>query len=436
MASIETLYRKPVRPETVIQFGEGGFLRGFFDWMLKKANDAGACSGSVVVVQPIAKGLCGVLTAQNCLYTHLARGAEGVDRTVVDVISRCVNPYEDYEAFLSLAEIPTMQVIVSNTTEAGIAYEAGDRLTDTPPVSYPAKLTALLYRRYQRGLPGFLILPCELIDRNGENLRRIVLRYAEEWGLGADFIRFIEEENRFCCTRVDRINTGFPRGEHIDLGYEDRMLNTSEYFHLWVIEGRKEWSETLPLHRAGLNVLWTDDLSMYRTRKVRILNGAHTSTVAHALLSGIETVGEALADPDMRAFMRQSVFEEIIPTLDLPREELIDYAENVMTRFANPYIRHEWASISLNSVSKFKVRVLPSLLEYERRFGKLPHNLTFSLARLIELYRTREVNDDPRAIERMKHGTVHEILSDEFLWGEDISHLEGAVSAFLKEGQA
>ena len=296
--------------------------------------------------------LCGVLTAQNCLYTHLARGAEGVDRTVVDVISRCVNPYEDYEAFLSLAEIPTMQVVVSNTTEAGIAYEAGDRLTDTPPVSYPAKLTALLYRRYQRGLPGFLILPCELIDRNGENLRRIVLRYAEEWGLGADFIRFIEEENRFCCTLVDRINTGFPKGEHIDLGYEDRMLNTSEYFHLWVIEGRKEWSETLPLHRAGLNVLWTDDLSMYRTRKVRILNGAHTSTVAHALLSGIETVGEALADPDMRAFMRKSVFEEIIPTLDLPREELIDYAENVMTRFANPYIRHEWASISLNSVSK------------------------------------------------------------------------------------
>ena len=214
------------------------------------------------------------------------------------------------------------------------------------------------------------------------------------------------------------------------------MLNTSEYFHLWVIEGRKEWSETLPLHRAGLNVLWTDDLSMYRTRKVRILNGAHTSTVAHALLSGIETVGEALADPDMRAFMRKSVFEEIIPTLDLPREELIDYAENVMTRFANPYIRHEWASISLNSVSKFKVRVLPSLLEYERRFGKLPHNLTFSLARLIELYRTREVNDDPRAVERMKHGTVHEILSDEFLWGEDISHLERAVSAFLKEGQA
>lgn len=436
MAWIQEVYHKPERPETVIQFGEGGFLRGFFDWMLKKANDKGVCDASVVIVQPIAKGLCGALEAQNGLYTHLARGAEGVDRTVVDVISRCVNPYEDYEAFLRLAELPTMRVIVSNTTEAGIAYEPGDRLTDTPPVSFPAKLTALLYRRYQKGLPGFLILPCELIDRNGENLERIVLRYAAEWSLGEDFARFVREENHFCCTLVDRINTGFPKGETIDLGYEDRMLNTSEYFHLWVIEGKQEWAQTLPLQKAGLNVLWTDDLSMYRTRKVRILNGAHTSTVAHALLSGIETVGEALADPDMQAFMRKSVFEEIIPTLDLPREELVDYAENVMTRFANPYIRHEWASISLNSVSKFKVRVLPSLLEYERRFGSLPHNLTFSLARLIELYKTREVSDDPRAVERMKNGTVHEILADEFLWGEDISHLEGAVSAFLKEGQA
>ena len=263
-----------------------------------------------------------------------------------------------------------------------------------------------------------------------------MLRYAGEWGLGEDFERFVREENHFCSTLVDRINTGFPRGEAIDLGYEDRLLNASEFFHLWVIEGRKEWSQVLPLHRAGLNVLWVDDLSMYRTRKVRILNGAHTSTVAHAMLSGIGTVGEALADPDMRAFMRQSVFEEILPTLDLPREELTGYAEDVLRRFANPYIRHEWAAISLNSVSKFRVRVLPSLLEYERRFGRWPHNLTFSLARLIELYRTREVNDDQRAVRRLKEGTLREILSDETLWGQDISRLEGPVSAFLGEVRA
>ena len=436
MASIEEIYSVTARPEAVIQFGEGGFLRGFFDWMLKKANDAGVCCANAAVVQPIAEGRCADLEAQRGLYTHLARGVEGVDRTVVDVISRCVNPYEDYEAFLRLAENPDARVIVSNTTEAGIAYEAGDALADRPPRSFPAKLTALLYRRFQRGLPGFLLLPCELIEQNGARLRELVLRYAGEWGLGEDFERFVREENHFCSTLVDRINTGFPRGEAIDLGYEDRLLNASEFFHLWVIEGRKEWSQVLPLHRAGLNVLWVDDLSMYRTRKVRILNGAHTSTVAHAMLSGIGTVGEALADPDMRAFMRQSVFEEILPTLDLPREELTGYAEDVLRRFANPYIRHEWAAISLNSVSKFRVRVLPSLLEYERRFGRWPHNLTFSLARLIELYRTREGNDDPRAVRRLKEGTLREILSDETLWGQDISRLEGPVSAFLGEVRA
>ena len=229
----------------------------------------------------------------------------------------------------------------------------------------------------------------------------------------------------FACTLVDRINTGYPKGETAELGIDDEMLNTSEYFHLWVIEINADVEAELPFSKAGLNVIVTKDkLELYRTRKVRILNGAHTSTVAHALLSGFETVGECMNDVEMREYIKKSVFEEIIPTLDLPREELISYADSVLERFENPYVKHLWSSISLNSVSKFRVRVLPSILEYERRFGKAPKNLVFSLGRLIELYKTDFSNDAPEILEFMKKSTVREILQNEELWGTDISRFE------------
>ena len=283
------------RPERVIQFGEGGFLRGFVDWMIQKLNDAGEFNGNIVVVQPIEQGMCDMLTAQNCGYTHFIRGVEGVEKTIVNSISRCVKPYEDYDAFLALAHNPDFRFIVSNTTEAGITYVEGDKLTDRPAKSYPAKLTALLYERFKAGLGGFIILPCELIDQNGVKLREIVLRYANEWELGADFINWVETENHFCFTLVDRINTGYPKGEDMNLGYEDNLVNTSEYFHLWVIQGDAKLAEEIPFHKIGLNVIWTDNLEMYRTRKVRILNGAHTSTVAYAMLSGFDTVKSCIA---------------------------------------------------------------------------------------------------------------------------------------------
>lgn len=416
---------KTKREEKVIQFGEGGFLRGFFDWMLQKINEKTNLSASVVVVQPIENGLCDVLTRQKCVYTHLIRGKEGVEETKIDVISRCVKPYEDFEGYLKLAENPDFRFIVSNTTESGIVFSEEDKITDAPPKSFPAKLTLLLKRRYELSLPGFIFLPCELIDRNGDNLKSCILKYASLWNLPKDFSRWIEKENVFTNTLVDRINTGFPRDEAEALGYGDPMLNTSEYFHLWVIETDYDLEKELPFSKAGLNVIITPDkLERYRTRKVRILNGAHTSLVAHALLSGFETVKECVDDENMKEHIRKCVFDEIIPTLDLPKEELFEYAESVISRFENPYIKHYLSSISLNSISKFKVRVLPSILEYEKRFGKAPKTLVFSLLRLIEFYKTASPNDDEDVISYIKEHTLTEILKNTSLWGEDISHLE------------
>ena len=410
--------------EKVIQFGEGGFLRGFADWMIQKMTDCGAFEGKVVVVQPIEQGMCDMLTAQDCKYTHIIRGSEGVETSVIDVISRCVKPYEDFESYLALADIPTMRFIISNTTESGIVFNENDTVDKAPAVSFPAKLTMLLKRRFDKGLNGFIVLPCELIDRNGDNLKKCVLAYADLFVFGEDFKAWVESENVFTNTLVDRINTGYPKGEELNLGYEDNMVNTSEYFHLWVIETDFDIEKELPFSAANLNVIVTKDkLEMYRTRKVRILNGAHTSLVPYALLSGLDTVKSCMDDEIMREHIRKCVFDEIIPTLDLPRDELVDYANNVLIRFSNPYIKHYLSSIALNSVSKFKVRVLPSILEYNKRFNKLPPTLTFAFAKLIEFYRTDMTNDAPDVVEFMKTASVKDILAKTEYWGEDLSFM-------------
>ncbi len=420
--------RRPIR---VIQFGEGGFLRGFVDWMLQKMNDEGLFDGGVAVVQPIREGLCDVLEAQGNVYTHVIRGAEGVEMTRVDVIETCVKPYDDFESFLKLAENEDARFIVSNTTESGIEFRPDDRATDAPPAAFPAKLTLLLKRRFDLGLNGFILLPCELIDRNGDNLKKAVLQYAELWDFDSQFVRWIEEKNVFCNTLVDRINTGYPKEEHIEVGFEDRMINTSEYFHLWVIETDADIERELPFSKAGLNVIVTRDaLERYRTRKVRILNGAHTSMVPYALLLGFDTVKSCMDDDKMSAFIRGCLFEEIIPTLDLGREELEKYAEDVLVRFSNPYIKHYLSAISLNSVSKFRVRVLPSILEYRKRFGSSPERLMFSFGKLIDFYKNGTPKDDPAVIDRMKNSTVREILSDTSFWGEDLSYLSKEVEKY------
>lgn len=417
--------------EKIIQFGEGGFLRGFVDWMVKKVNDATDFGGKVVVVQPIEKGMCDLLTAQGCVYTHICRGLEGVEIQKNDVISRCVKPYDNFGEYLELAKNPDFRFIVSNTTEAGICFSAEDKITDAPARSFPGKLTQLLKARFDLGLSGFVFLPCELIDKNGENLKKCILQYAQLWSLSDGFKAWIENDNIFCNTLVDRINTGYPKDEKIELDYEDNLINTSEYFHLWVIEGYPELPSELPFDACDLNVIVTDKLEMYRTRKVRILNGAHTSLVPHALLSGFDTVKSCVDDEKMGEHLRKCIFDEIIPTLDLPREELIEYANDVLTRFKNPYIKHYLSSIALNSVSKFKVRVLPSILEYVKRFNKMPETLVFAFARLIEFYRTDMTNDSPDVVAFMKTASVSDILKNTSLWGEDLSFLESEIRKYV-----
>ena len=426
-------FEKKQRTERIIQFGEGGFLRGFVDWMVQKVNEKSDFDGSVVVVQPIESGMCDMLTAQNCVYTHVIRGVEGVDKTIVDVISRCVKPYEDFDAYLALADQPEMRFVVSNTTESGIVYSDEDKITDAPPKTFPAKVTLLLKRRFEKGLSGFILLPCELIDRNGDNLKKCVLKYADLWNLGDDFKAWVEKENVFTNTLVDRINTGYPKGEDMGLGYEDNMVNTSEFFHLWVIETDFDIEAELPFSKADLNVIVTPDkLEMYRTRKVRILNGAHTSLVPYALLSGLDTVKSCIDDPTMNEHIRKCVFDEIIPTLDLPKDELLSYANSVIERFSNPYIKHYLSSIALNSVSKFKVRVLPSILEYIKRYNKMPETLLFAFAKLIEFYNTDMTNDAPEVVEFMKNNDTAAILANASLWGEDLSALVPEVEKYIK----
>ncbi len=419
-------------PERVLQFGEGGFLRGFADWMLQKMTDAKVWNGKVIVVQPIEKGMCDLLTSQGCSYHHVIRGAEGVETTEVKVVSRCVKPYENWDAYLDLAKIESLRFVISNTTEAGIVFTETDTPEKAPEVSFPGKVTLLLKRRYELGLPGFVFLPCELIDRNGEHLKEAIIHYIRHWNLGNDFAEWVDRENIFCCTLVDRINTGYPKDDPILYDYpDDRLLNTSEHFHLWVIETDFDLEKELPFTKAGLNVIVTKDkLEQYRTRKVRILNGAHTSLVPYALLSGFDTVKSCMDDPVMYEHIRRCVFDEIIPTLDLPKEELVAYANSVLVRFANPYIKHYLASISLNSISKFKVRVLPSVLEYRRRFGQSPKTLMFSFAKLIEFYKHGTPNDDPVATEFVRTRSVREILANAELWGLDLSHLTEEVEQY------
>ena len=431
--------------EKIIQFGEGGFLRGFVDYFFQKLNDKGLFEGSVVVVQPIKTGMCEMLEAQNCEYNLFLRGVDNgkvVDEhTHIDVISRCINPYKDYEEYLSLAKNPDFRFIVSNTTEAGIVYEDDNKLSDAPANSFPAKLTALLYERFKAGLPGFIILSCELIDHNGEELLKCCKKYALKWELGGDFGLWLERENSFCSTLVDRIVTGFPRDEHKALeeriGQSDNMMDTAEIFHLWVIQGNHE--DELPLQKAGFNVVWTDNVDPYKKRKVRILNGAHTSMVLAARLYGLETVGECMKDEKVSSLLRKSVFEEIIPTIG-DTEDNRKFGEAVFERFANPFIKHQLLSIALNSVSKFRARVLPTILEYKAKNGQYPKILSFSFAALIVFYKTDEANDSEEVVKFMKSASVADILKREDYWGEDLSDMYDIVNNWYekieKEGVA
>ena len=385
--------------ERILQFGEGNFLRAFANWMLHEMNHQANFDAGAVVIQPIANGLIKTLNDQDGLYTLYMNGIKNgevlSERKVVDCIQRGINPYEDYDAYLANAENPNLRFVISNTTEAGISYNPEDNLEDAPQASFPGKLTALLYKRFHffngASEKGLIVMPCELIDRNGDNLKKIVLQYATDWNLGKGFVSWINNDNIFCNTLVDRIVPGYPR-DKIDtiaeeLGYIDNLVVEGEQFHLWVIEAPESVNNEIPAKTCGLNIVFTNNMEPYRTRKVRILNGAHTSLVPVSYLYGIDKVRESLEDEVVGKFIRDAIFEEICPTLNLPKQELIQFSNAVLERFRNPYLEHDLLSISLNSMSKYKTRVLPSVLEYIKRENALPKRLLFSLAALIAFYR-------------------------------------------------
>ncbi len=414
--------------ETIIQFGTGNFLRGFADYFIDVLNEKNMYDGKIVVVKPTNRGSLDAFTSQDCIYNLYLRGIENgnevCEKREIHSINRVVDPYGDYGSYLELAHNPDIRFIISNTTEAGIEFDESCSFTDLPALSFPGKLTQLMYERFKSGLCGFVFLPCELIDNNGTELKECVLKYAKLWKLGSDFAAWIENENTFCNTLVDRIVTGYPASEaeklNKEIGYEDKLLDTGEIFHLWVIEGSFE--NELPLVSAGFNVIWTDDVSPYKKMKVRVLNGAHTSMVFPALLCGIETVGDCLKDEQISTFLDTNLNRYILPILGETLETK-SFADSVIERFKNPYIRHMLTSIALNSVSKYCVRVLPTLLEYKEAYGEVPKTLALSLAALINYYKKNDISDSEYAVDYIKKNDLQAILKNESLWGCDLTDI-------------
>ena len=419
--------------DRILQFGEGNFLRGFADDFIDRMNRQGIFDGGVIVVKPTPRGDLAAFQEQNCRYHLLIRGTERGETVSclkeITCLQRAVNPYTDFDAYLSLAHLPDLRVILSNTTEAGICFDAAASPDDRPALSFPGKLTQLLFERYRSGLPGFLLFPCELIDRNGDELKNCVLRYADLWRLGEDFVSWIETENHFCNTLVDRIVTGFPKEEADRICKGDRLLDTAEPYHFWAIEGDHE--AEFPLRKAGVHAVWTKDVSVYQKRKVRLLNGTHTAMVFPALLSGLETVGDGLKDPDVSRFLRHFLYRCALPCLEESEENAL-FADAVIERFSNPFLKHSLRSIALNSVSKFAVRILPTALEYREKFGFFPKAAALSLASLISFYRSDHPDDAEESIRRIRETSVEELLAGD-LFGSGIGEMQTDVRAFLEE---
>lgn len=436
---MELLRRKnaQIHTERVLQFGEGNFLRGFVDWMFDRLNEEIDGDFGVVVVQPLPGGRVSKLNNQDGLYTLYSRGLVNNKKTeeirIIECITRGIDPYQNTDEFLKCAKNPELRYIVSNTTEAGIEYKSGKE--NFHKTTFPGRLAIFLKARYDAGLGGFLIFPCELIDNNGTYLKECVNRYADDWNYGEDFKCWLNEKNHFMNTLVDRIVTGYPHDIATEmeerLGYRDELIDSSETFHLWVIEGDKKYAEELPFDRIGLNVVWTDDVTPYKKRKVRILNGAHTMLTPAALLMGIQTVREAMENATVAEFVKSGIFKEIIPTVDMAESELIRFADDVLERFKNPFIDHYLSSIALNSVSKFRVRVLPSIKDYIKRFNKIPECLVFSLAALISFYKEGTPNDEKSVTEFMADSSVESILKNSGLWGEDLSFISARVKGYI-----
>ena len=465
MILINKTVEKVSRPATVLQYGEGNFLRAFVDQMVDVANEKGFFNGGIQIVKPIPHGSVDGLNAQDGVYTVMLRGkldgATFVEKRVVTSVAGAVDPFSEYESYAAFSKNPELRFVVSNTTEAGIVFDESDEISHTPPKSFPGKLTKFLYERFNHfngaDDKGLIILPVELIEDNGKQLLECCQKLVSLWGLPEEFGKWLSGANIFCNTLVDRIVTGFPADEidaiEKDLGYSDKQLVVGEPFALWVIESSKPKivAEEFPLDKAGMPVIFTDNITPYKERKVRVLNGAHTSSVLAAYLSGLDFVGDMMKDETMRKFLNETVYNEIVPMVPLPESDVKAFADSVMERFENPFIKHSLLAISLNSVSKFKARILPTILDTYAKNGSLPLRLCFSLAALMAFYSgekgdgklvgkrdgiSYDIVDDAPVMEffassrDMEAGEfVAAFLGREDFWGEDLTNINGFVDA-------
>ena len=447
--------------EKVMQFGEGNFLRAFVDDFFDIANEKAGYNGKVVLVQPIAQGLTDLINQQEGLYTLYLRGSEnGVkvdDKRVISAVSRCINPYGEWDKVLDFARSDDLEIIVSNTTEAGIVHDTESTFNQTPPVSFPAKLTRVLYERWTAGKPGIVMLSCELIDNNGKELLKCVNQYIDDWKLDDGFRKWVNEENVFCSTLVDRIVPGRIRDpEEVKAlaeknGYDDPLTDVGEVFGIWVIEGPDGLEDRLPFKKAGVPVIVVPDVTPYKKRKVRILNGAHTGFVLGAYMAGFDIVRDCMHDDTVREYMNKMLYKEVIPTLPLDRKDLEDFARAVQDRFNNPFVNHELMSISLNSTSKWRARNMPTFLDYVQEKGKLPKCLTTSFAAYVAFYSNDiqeltdkglvcrrpkgneyTVSDDRWALEfywnhrnDSPEDLVHAVMTNTEMWGQDLTEVPG-----------
>ena len=455
-------------PEKVMQFGEGNFLRAFVDDFIDIANEKAGFNGKAVLVQPIAQGLTELINKQEGLYTLYLRGSEkGVkvdDKRVISAVSRCLNPYGEWDKVLELAKSDDLEIIVSNTTEAGIVHDTESTFDQAPPLSFPAKLTRVLYERFTAGKPGIVMLSCELIDNNGKELLKCVNQYIDDWRLSDDFRRWVNEKNIFCSTLVDRIVPGRIRDpkevEALDAanGYSDPLTDVGEVFGIWVIEGPDGLEDRLPFRKAGVPVIVVPDVTPYKKRKVRILNGAHTGFVLGAYLAGYDIVRDCMHDDTILGYMNKMLYDEVIPPLPLDRKDLENFAQAVQDRFNNPFVNHELMSISLNSTSKWRARNMPTFLDYVKEKGELPPCLTTSFAAYIAFYSNEPqdltdkglvcrrpkgndytVSDDRYVLEfywahrnDSPEELVHAVMTNTEMWGQDLTEVNGFEEAAVR----
>lgn len=454
-------------PEKVMQFGEGNFLRAFTNYWFDVSNEKAGWNGKCVLVQPIAMGLTDMINEQQGLYTLYLRGRENgekVDRKrVISSVSRCLNPYteEGYASLMELARSKDLEYVVSNTTEAGIVYDPACNLEDKPASSFPGKLTQVLLERFNAGGDGLVILSCELIDNNGKELLKCVNQYIDQWGLSDAFKAYVNEKCTFCSTLVDRIVPGRIRDPQeiaaleAQNGYSDPLLDVGEVFGVWNIEGPAWLADKLPFKKAGLNCIVVPDVTPYKKRKVRILNGAHTGFVLGAYLAGFDIVRDCMEDDTIRGFMNKMLYDEVIPVLPLDKEDCTSFAAAVQDRFNNPFIAHALMSISLNSTSKWRARNMPTLLEYLEKEGKLPPCLVTSFAAYMAFYSTdvQELTNEGLVCKRPAGNTyvcsddryvlefylahkdddaaalTHAVMTNTQMWGQDLTAVPGFEAA-------